>query len=188
MSEQQQDKSNLQIPVQGGGHTDKYKWTQEIGVVMVVVPVTQGTRAKQLKIEFKPNHLYVGIHGSEPILNGETFSEINPADCVWQLEDNREIILHLHKKIGTYWKSVIKGDQEIDVEKLEPPTAKLSELNGEMRATVEKMVFDQNAKALGLPTSEERLRDANVRKLQQMHPNVDWSKMDFSKAQFSFNN
>ena len=173
-------------PVQGGGQTEKYNWTQEIGSVMVTIPVTQGTRAKQLNIVIKSKHLLVEVRGGDKFIDGELPHDINLSESMWQLEDNKEILIHLIKQVGTWWPSVIVGDPEVDIAKIEPPQAKLSDLSGEMRSTVEKMLFDQNAKALGQPTSEERLRDANVRKLQQMHPNVDWSKMDLSKAQFNF--
>lgn len=173
-------------PVQGGGKTEKYRWTQEISSIMMVIPVPPGTRAKQLNIEIKQKHLTVGIRGSEPIINGELHKEVNVPECMWQLEDNKEVIIHLQKKSGIFWKFVLEGDPEVDITQIEPPQAKLSDLDGEVRATVEKMLYDQNAKALGLPTSEDRLREVNIRRLQQMHPNVDWSKMDLSKAEINF--
>lgn len=178
--------TNKATPVQGGGKTDTYSWTQEIGSVMVTIPVTPGTRAKQLNIVIKSRHLLVEIKGEKVLLDGDLPHDINTSESMWQLEDNREILVHLVKRVGTWWSSVLVGDPEVDTTKIEPPQAKLSELSGEVRSTVEKMLFDQNAKATGQPTSEERLREANIRRLKQMHPNVDWSKMDLSKAQFNF--
>ena len=39
-----------------------------------------------------------------------------------------------------WWKSVIKGDPEVDTQKVEPESSKLSDLDPETRQTVEKMI------------------------------------------------
>lgn len=39
-----------------------------------------------------------------------------------------------------WWKSVIVGDPEVDTQKVEPESSKLSDLNPETRQTVEKMM------------------------------------------------
>jgi hypothetical protein len=42
----------------------------------------------------------------------------------------------------SWWSTVIEGDLKIDTQKVEPETSKLSDLDGDTRATVEKMMFD----------------------------------------------
>ena len=133
-----------------------------------------------LDIDFTNKKLRVGIKGQSPIINGELHKRIIVDDSFWTLEDN-DIVFNLQKDNKMeWWKCVMIGDPEINTQKVQPENSKLSDLDGETRQTVEKMMFDQRQKALGLPSADELQKQEMLKKFMKAHP-----EMDFSQAKFS---
>ncbi|XP_065617564.1 uncharacterized protein LOC112025216 [Quercus suber] len=118
---------------------ENYSWTQTLEEVTLNVPVPTGTKSRSVVCEIKKNHLKVGLKGQPPIIDGELFGPVKPDDCNWSREDQNAISIHLTKNDKMeWWKSVVKGDPEIDTQKVEPESSKLSDLDPETRQSVEK--------------------------------------------------
>ncbi|KAK6532750.1 hypothetical protein TWF281_006927 [Arthrobotrys megalospora] len=154
-----------------------YKWTQTLEEVDVTVAVPPGTRGRDLIVDIKLNSLKVAFKGKEPLFEGTLYKSIHLDDSTWSIADSKTLEIHLDKSNKKeWWPHVLTHHPKVDVSKIQPENSKLSDLDGETRGMVEKMMYDQRQKEMGLPTSDEQKKMDMLKKFQQQHPEMDFSK------------
>ncbi|BGP44196.1 hypothetical protein JCM10450v2_000005 [Rhodotorula kratochvilovae] len=154
-----------------------YRWRQTLHDLTVTVPVPAGTRGKQLDVVLRKDFIRVGLKGAEPVIEGTLAKEIRVDDSTWTLDDSREVTVSLEKADQqSWWAHVVTSAPKIDTTKITPENSKLSDLDGETRAMVEKMMYDNQQKQMGKPTSDEQRKADMLRKFQEQHPEMDFSQ------------
>jgi len=180
--EDEDDKGKMKPNAGNGCDMDKYSWTQTLEEVELRVPLPTPCRARDLVVEIEKKKLKVQLKGaSEALLDGELEAEVKVEDCIWNLEDRRSVLFSLCKiNKMSWWSRLVKTDPEINTKKVQPENSKLSDLDGETRSMVEKMMFDQRQKEMGLPTSEEQKKVDMFDKFKKSHPEMDFSNCKFN--------
>ncbi|GJP78328.1 hypothetical protein CLOP_g8648 [Closterium sp. NIES-67] len=168
-----------------GADLGRYSFTQTLAELSVAIPLPAGTKARGVTVDIKKTKLLAGLKGQTPVLEGELWAPVKVDDCIWSIEDNpgggRTLSILLTKvNHMEWWSAVVRGEPEIDTQKVEPENSKLGDLDAETRQTVEKMMYDQRQRQMGLPTSEEQQKQDILKKFMAQHP-----EMDFSNAKFS---
>ena len=178
-----EEDSNMLQPTSGAGFDyGHYSFTQVLSSLDVYIPVTPGIKSRDIDVKISGNSLRVGLKGTTPIIDGKLHDKVKVDDSTWTLIDNKLVHVYLEKLDAMkWWSCVLAGEKEIDTKKVVPENSNLSDLDGDIRQTVEKMMYDQRQKAMGLPTSDDKQKMDVLEKFKLQHPD-----MDFSNAKINF--
>ncbi len=144
-----------QVPIGNGGATARYHWTQTLQDVTVYVDTgCPGVKSKEVACSWTASTVKVAVRGTV-LLEGALGGTVKTQESLWTLEGNgATLVLTLEKTVPTWWACVRKGDAEIDTGMVDS-TRKVGEYDSETQGQLRKIMFDQQQKAQGLPTSDE---------------------------------
>jgi len=186
--ESEEDKNKLRPNIGNGADLPNYVWTQNLKEANIQIPVPDGTSSKQIVWEISRTNMTVGVKGAKPILKGKLFADVRPDECHWTLEEakgGKILSIHLDKVADMqWWDKIVEGEPAINTKKVQPENSKLSELEGETRQMVEKMMYDQRQKAMGLPSAEDQKKLDALERLKKANPNLDFSNVKLDGGGF----
>jgi len=156
------------ISTYNGDVLDRYSWGQGVWDVTVQLDLPPGTKPKMLTVEMTPSNICVRLKGDEePLLEGEFFDRIKVEHSFWSVEDDSYLMLNLEKAREVIWATVLKGDREIDTKNVDN-AKKLDEFDLETQGHLQKVLYEQNRKLNGLPTTEEQKQIDLMNRLKKM--------------------
>jgi hypothetical protein len=169
-----------------GSKTDLYVWTQTLEEIQANVYIPSKTTKKDLEIRLELSHCYIALKDKSQIfVDTDWCDKIHPDDSYWAIEElengGKAVQLTLSKYADkNWWDCLVKGEPVIDTQKVSPEPSKLSDLDGEMKSTVEKMMIDMRRKQAGLPSLEDEEKKNKMSEFMKAHPEMDFSKCKFN--------
>jgi hypothetical protein len=111
--------------------------------------------------------------------------KIKADESYWTCEDQNSVILFITKLPEVIWSAAFKGHKEIDTKKVDN-SKRIDEFDNETQSALNKIVYEQNRKKNGLPTTEE---DTKLKQLEKAwnQPDSPFYGQPFDPSQFQLN-
>ncbi|XP_049848680.1 nuclear migration protein nudC-like isoform X2 [Schistocerca gregaria] len=160
----------------------QYGWSQTTKELTIYVEFSPPLKSiSEIAVEITSQSISVRRKTApegEYILKGKLWKPIKVDESTWHVEDRKLLTIELMKLNRLeWWNCAIVGHKEVDTTKLQPEVSTdVSDLDSKTQELVNKMMFDNRQKAMGLPTSDELKKQEMLKKFAEQHPEFDFSK------------
>ncbi|XP_029693095.1 nudC domain-containing protein 3 isoform X7 [Takifugu rubripes] len=157
-SDQSQNRFQENPDSYNGAVRENYSWSQDYSDVEVRVFVPKTIiKGRQVTVSLQTNSVKVCVRdGAEEktLMEGELTNKINTENSLWSLEPGNCVILSLSKTSEVWWNAVLKGEKEIDIDKINRERS-MATVDEEEHAVLDRLTFDYQQKLQGKPQSHE---------------------------------
>ncbi|XP_062615931.1 nudC domain-containing protein 3-like [Saccostrea cucullata] len=143
-----------------GAVRDNYSWSQSITDIDLRVNIPNYiVKGKDVKVEIEKKHVKVS-HKTDSgtwveVVNGDLPWEINKEESMWTLVPKEHVHINLEKKEERWWESALTSEEKISVRKIDA-SRPMTDLDDEAQAKIAEMMYNEQQKRMGKPTSEEQ--------------------------------
>lgn len=144
-----------------------YEWEQTLKEVTVYVPLSEGTRGRDVRVNIDSDQVMRITLKGEVYMEGKLHERVKRDDLIWEIVDQSELVIELSKVKGMgWWSRVMEGHTEIDTTQIEPSESKLGDLDEETQRMVKKMQVEQH---------QQRNQQKILEDFMSSHPELDFS-------------
>ncbi|KAG7218757.1 hypothetical protein INR49_007294 [Caranx melampygus] len=141
-----------------GAVRENYSWSQDYTdvEVRVMVPKTV-VKGRQVSVSLQTSSVRVSVRDGAAetmLMEGEFTHKINTENSLWSLEPGSCVVLSLNKTSEVWWNAVLKGEKEIDINKINRERS-MATVDEEEHAVLDRLTFDYHQKLQGKPQSHE---------------------------------
>eukprot|EP00917_Polyrhabdina_sp_WS-2016_P013466 GHVP01029584.1.p1 GENE.GHVP01029584.1~~GHVP01029584.1.p1 ORF type:complete len:283 (+),score=58.65 GHVP01029584.1:2162-3010(+) len=152
------DSNNRAIPADSynGAKFDFYAWSQTISEVNAEawLPDSEKFSKSDVLVTLKKQYLKVKIK-EVLLIDTKLPYEINVDQSTWLIEDNKKFCIQMAKCQEVWWDKLCSDENGLAMKNVES-TKKFENCDDEVKASIRKLMFDQQQKRRGLPTSDEQ--------------------------------
>ena len=190
-----------QVPVGNGGSTTKFRWTQTLEEVTIILAPTTTTgttttttttplRGKDLNVSIKTGSISVkrkeaptknndsddddsddDDNPPTAMLEGQLVDKIQTDESTWSIEGG-VLLLTLQKAKRTWWDSALVGDPKIDTS-LVDSRRRIDEYDESTQGAIRRILFDERQHRLGAPSSDQIMRREPQQQQQQQQRGIN---------------
>ncbi|CAL8072171.1 unnamed protein product [Orchesella dallaii] len=172
-TEKDSEKSSNLWNSHNGRQSDKYAWSQSIKDLDVNIAIDKTIKTKRdLKVEILTKRVRITTisNGETEVVDWVLADPIIKDESYWSLYPGESVFLSLQKVKEKWWDHLFEGEERIDRNKIEA-VRPMEELPDDEQVKIQEVVWNQEQKLKGLPTSEE----AKLHKLMEKAWDVEGS-------------